>query len=258
MTVEDVFVGTSSFYAAYRPAYPTELLDFLIGRLPHGGRLVDLGAGTGELAIPLSPYVGEVWAVDPSAEMVEWGRRKAKAAGRDNITWVIQTAEDLTVPEASVDLVTIGAAFHWMDKRLVGGDVYHWLRPGRTLAVTGPNSTWAGTEPWQQLTIGVIRRWLGEKRRAGTGAFRVQERHEEAMAGIGFQDVQELEFPVELRWTLDDFVGYLYSSSYASHKVLGDRRHAFESDLRRTLLDHDPSGIYTETLRFSCIVGTRP
>jgi len=262
VTVEDVFAGTSSFYAAYRPAYPPELLDHLVERLPAdappGSRLVDLGAGTGELAVPLSHHVDEVWAVDVSAEMVEWGRRKATAAGRENIRWITTAAEDLTVPDATVDLVTIGAAFHWMDKRLVCGNVLRWLRPGGTLAVTGPNSTWAGTETWQQLAIAVIGRWLGEKRRAGSGAFRAQERHEVTMAGLGFQDVRELEFPVELTWTLDNFVGYLYSSSYASHRVLGDRREAFEADLRRTLLGHDPSGVYTETLRFSCIVGVRP
>lgn len=262
MTFEDAFAGTAPYYAAHRPAYPVELTDFLAGRLPENtaatGRMLDLGAGTGELAIPLSRHIGEVLAVEPSEEMARWGRKKCAEQSRTNVTWHVTTAEELQAPAGGFNLITIGAAFHWMDKALVGAKCLSWLKPGATLAVVGPNSTWNGDEHWQRLAVDVIRHWLGEKRRAGTGSFRIQARHEVAIVAAGFLDVRERTFTTTLTWTLDEFIGYLYSSSFASKAVLGDRTPAFTAHMRRVLLDHEPSGHYTETLRFSCITGIRP
>jgi ubiquinone/menaquinone biosynthesis C-methylase UbiE len=256
-----LFSGAAQYYARYRPAYPAELYAFLLERVAVAApwRLLDLGCGTGELTIPLSRQMAEVDAVDVSAEMIELARAKAARAGAGSIRWIVGRAEDFTAPPAQFDIVTSGAAFHWMDRRTLAARIMTWLRPGGVFGVVGVNSTWNGTEEWQLLAIQVLRKWLGERRRAGGGVFtEPQQKDADLLRSAGFRAVSETEFPVRHAWDLDSFLGYLYSTSFASLDVLGDRAEGFEKELRAVLLDFEPSGHYTETLRFRCAVGMSP
>src|SRR5262249_43171843 len=94
---DDLFRGTAEVYGRFRPAYPAALLDHLVTRagVGPGARLLDLGCGTGQVAIPLSDRFAQVWAVDLEPEMVEVGQRKAADAGAHNIRWSTGRAEDI-------------------------------------------------------------------------------------------------------------------------------------------------------------------
>ena len=262
MTEPDLFAGTAEHYARYRPPYPAELLDSLRREAGPGagdGLLVDLACGTGEIAIPLSPAFREVSAVDQQPEMVQLGREKARSLGVTNIRWQIGRAEEVAVPAGAAALVSIGAAFHWMDRPLVAERARSWLAPGRCIAVAGSNSPWTGTSPWQPVVLDVIRKWLGAERRAGSGTFtRPSAPHEEILAAAGFDDVEERVFWTPYRWTLDTFLGYLRSTSFSGRRVLGEVADDFEADLRRALLAYDASGVYEETIKFYYILGRRP
>lgn len=254
----DLFVGTAGYYARFRPPYPKELLDVVLGYTAPGepSRLLDLGCGTGELAVPLSSHFTECRAVDVSAEMLRHGRERAAVSDRTNIVWHEAPAESVTADDQSIDLVTIGAAFHWMDRRLVAGRAARWLRSGGALVIAGTNSTWTGTEEWHGITRDVITRWLGPQRRAGRGTFEKKERHEDALRAVGFTNLAEHRFNVPHTWTLDDYIGYLYSTSFASRDVLGEAQADFERDLRAALLEYDGTGRYTEAISFHCIAAT--
>lgn len=260
MTTPDLFTGTADAYARFRPPYPDALFKALLDEVPPSHRLlVDLGCGTGEIAIPLSTPFEQVVAVDIEPEMVATGTAKAAALGIDNIDWRVSRAEDVRFPEGSVHLVTIGAAFHWMDRPAVAAQCLEWLASGHCVAVLGSNSPWTGEAPWQQVAVDVMRRRLGEHRRAGSGTFeRPAEPHEVVLAAAGFADVEERPFPVEHVWTLDGFLGYLASTSFAGPEVLGDEAVAFENEMRAELLAYDPSGRYPEVIAFYYIVGRKP
>ena len=58
-------------------------------------RVLDIGAGPGTLAIPLSPLVKEITAVEPGAGMVEILERNARLEGITNISCVQKTWEDI-------------------------------------------------------------------------------------------------------------------------------------------------------------------
>ncbi len=114
-----VFRGTAQFYARFRPGYPAGLLALLAERagLDGTGRLLDLGCGTGNVAIPLAAYVEEVVAVDVEPEMLAQARKAAPA----NVRMVEARAEDVDETWGAFRLVTIGAALHWFDSALVLG-----------------------------------------------------------------------------------------------------------------------------------------
>ena len=70
--------------------------------------------------------------------------------------------------------------------------------------------------------------------------------------------VEETIFEVDHEWTLKTLLGYLYSTSFTSPGVLAGNRDRFEADLMASLLAHDRSGQYCETLRFHLILARPP
>jgi ubiquinone/menaquinone biosynthesis C-methylase UbiE len=117
----DAFKSTAWYYARYRPGYPKEFFDYLKERfrLKGTGRLLDLGCGTGELAIPLARHFRQVIAMDPEPEMIVEARKKSSDEGITNIEWLeagSDDLEDLREEIGELNLVTIGTAFHWMDR----------------------------------------------------------------------------------------------------------------------------------------------
>ena len=117
----DLFAGTARYYVQYRIPYPIELTDDLRirAKLTGKGWLLDLACGTGAVALSMYAFFDEVLAVDQEPEMIEVGRQKAEQLGAENITWMTGRAEDFKAQPGSFELITIGAAFHRLDRRLI-------------------------------------------------------------------------------------------------------------------------------------------
>lgn len=60
------------------------------------------------------------------------------------------------------------------------------------------------------------------------------------------------------RCTVDQVIGLQFSRASSHPALLGDRKDAFASELRRALLDHDPGGTYIRTVTVAATVATRP
>lgn len=75
--------------------------------------VVDVGTGTGAVALELAPYVGRVVGLDISEGMLEEARRKAKEKGIDNVEFRIGRFRNLGVEEA--DVVVSSFAMHHLD-----------------------------------------------------------------------------------------------------------------------------------------------
>src|SRR4030095_939282 len=113
---QDAFSGTARYYANFRIPYPEQLLSRLreSANITGNGELLDLGCGTGEIAVPMSRYFRKVTGVDLEPEMIQQAKLRAEREQRKNVRWCVASAEDLDAPPHSFELVTIGAAFHWM------------------------------------------------------------------------------------------------------------------------------------------------
>lgn len=254
----DMFAGTAAHYGRHRPPYPEALLGDLLGETAGGGtRLVDWGCGTGELTLPLSPSFDEAVAVDVDAEMIAAARAKADQLGRANVRWVIGPAERIELGDATVDLIVAGSSFHWMDRALLARRAYRALTAAGVIGVAGGGSNvWGVTCGWHEVAVATITRWLGEQRRAGSGRYAVAGRHEDYLRPAGFR-LEHRDYRVAHRWNADSIVGYLYSTSFAGPAVLGDRREAFEAELRTGLARLSPEDSFDEVLDFHLIIGRR-
>jgi SAM-dependent methyltransferase len=126
--------------------------------------VIDLGCGTGQLAVPLRDHCAGVIAVDPEPAMLA-GLRGRDAPG---VLCVLAADRDLVVlrgllaAREGVGAVVIGNALHWMDEPVALSRCAELLRRrgGMGVITQGP-PMWLGPAPWQQGTRRVLEEFFG-------------------------------------------------------------------------------------------------
>ncbi len=116
------FSSAAGEYERARPSYPPEAVSWLAERtgLGPGRTVVDLAAGTGKLTRLLVGTGARVVAVEPLAEMRALIPEGEVLDG---------TAEDLPLPAAAADVVTVAQALHWFDLDRALPEIHRVLRP---------------------------------------------------------------------------------------------------------------------------------
>lgn len=121
------FGPAAELYDRARPSYPAEALRFALGDTPV--RVVDLGAGTGLLTRALVELGHEVLPVEPDPRM-----RAQLDSATPGVTALAGSAESIPLPDASVDAVVVGQAYHWFDQERAHPEIARVLRPGGVFA----------------------------------------------------------------------------------------------------------------------------
>jgi SAM-dependent methyltransferase len=119
-------------YERARPGYPPEAVSWLVERLAidASSSVLDLAAGTGKLTRQLAGTGAQIVAVEPVAEM------RARLAGALPAVRALDgNAEAIPLPDASVDAVAVGQAFHWFANERALAEIHRVLRPGRRLGL---------------------------------------------------------------------------------------------------------------------------
>ena len=103
-----------------------------------GDVVVDLGAGNGQVSMPLAMHGARVLGVDVSPGMVSALRSEALRRGLAALEAITMPIEELDLPAGSVDLVVSSYALHHLrdtDKAKLVHAAARWLRPGGRIVI---------------------------------------------------------------------------------------------------------------------------
>jgi SAM-dependent methyltransferase len=267
-----LYAGSAAYYVRGRVPYSRQLIDAVVTELALDGtgRLLDVGCGPGSLTLLLAPWFEQATGLDADAEMLAEGARQAAAAGIANVDWLRMRAEDLPPELGPFRVVTLAQSFHWMDRARVARLLRGVLAADGAL-VHLHATTHEGIDsglplpyprPPRREIGSLVRRFLGERRRAGQGTLpelpvdeaergRVEARIYRA---AGFVGPTRIEVPgTVVTRSADEVVASVFSLSSAAPHLFGDRVQAFEAELRTLLAQAGPEGRFSEELRGSAL-----
>jgi SAM-dependent methyltransferase len=255
-----LFTGTAWHYAQFRPGYPKPFFDSIVAQfcLDGTGRFLDLGCGTGQLTLPLAEHVAEAVGMDPEPEMLTEATRQAQAAGVTNVTWAQGGAEDLAGNLGRFRLVTMGRSFHWMDREQILTILESIIDDDGGLVIANDSCLVRPTTQWQRAIEDIQNRFLPpESLTSSTNPATIPESHEAILARSPFRDLHRQTYEFDRPWTIEQAIGYLYSTSRPLHRLLGEHSTAFEQAITDTLLAIDPNGLFTEPVTLEVLTATR-
>ncbi len=207
------FSPLAATYARARPTYPAALYAWLAGLLDRHELAWDCATGNGQAALGLAPHFARVVATDKSAEQL------AHAPSDPRIDYRLASADRSGLDAASVDLVTVAAALHWLDFASFFAEVERVVRPGGVLAAWTYHT--AVCEPpfdraFHRLYWDVLRSYFDRR------VSHVDAKYESiAMPGA---PIAVPAFTVSARWTLDGALDYVrtWSGAHAYREATGE------------------------------------
>lgn len=131
------FDRAAADYQRTRPVCPPQLFDDLIdlAGLEAGGRVIEIGCGTGQATVPLAERGLAVTAVELGADLAAIARRRL--AGFSAAEVVTGSFEDWQPHDAPFDAAVAVNSLHWIDPQLRYAKPYELLRSGGVMAVAG-------------------------------------------------------------------------------------------------------------------------
>jgi SAM-dependent methyltransferase len=136
LRLRQAFEEAPELYDRARPTYPPELFDDLVtlGRIPDGGRILELGPGTGKATLPLAERGFEIVGLELGADLASLAR--SNLAGFQNVKIVNEPFERWATTER-FDGVVAFTSFHWIDPEVKYEKSARLLREDGALAVAG-------------------------------------------------------------------------------------------------------------------------
>lgn len=246
---KDHFSGHADLYRDARPTYPDALFDWLATQTPDRALAWDCGCGNGQASMALARRFEHVIATDPSANQI------AGAEPRGNIEYRVESSEHSSLADASASLVTVAQALHWFDFAAFYAEVRRVLKPGGVFAAWA----YAACGTGEARIDDAIEHLYGD---ALTGPYWPPERaHIDAgyrTIPFPFAKIAAPEFPMVMRWNVDQLLAYLRSWSATQRyiKAKGEDPVASIEPTLRTAWG-DPARVREVRWQFHLLAGNR-
>lgn len=129
------FDRVARLYDEVRPGYPEALFDDIVALsgLPPGGRILEIGPGTGQATLPLARRGYRLLAVELGEDLAAVARQNL--AAYPGVEVRVGAFEDWPVEEGAFDLAIAATAFHWIDPAIGYPKLHRALRPAGAIAL---------------------------------------------------------------------------------------------------------------------------
>lgn len=235
------FDASAALYHRARPGYPEKLFDDLVrlSRIPEGGRILEIGPGTGKATLPLARRGFAITGIELGAKMARFCRRTLRGFPRVEIHNI--AFEDWAVEPQRFDLVFSATAFHWIPARTAFPRAAQALRPEGSLALAWnfrqtPDDDFHRElrEVYHRLGLNIARARPPEER---------IERQRKAILNSGrFGPVTVVHYPWQRSYTAGEYIDLLRTMSDHATLPPATKRRLFDA-LRRLFERH--SGKFT-------------
>lgn len=196
--MRDNFSKQADFYAIYRPQYPRELYDFILGFVPERQLAWDCGTGNGQTASSLAGYFEKVFATDSSAKQL------SNAIKKPNIIYAEEPAEHSSLKAGTVNLVCVSQALHWFSLDEFYKEVRRVAAPGAIIAAWTYNIFKADSftnahinEFYEQTLKGY---WDTERSHVDEGYKNI---------AFPFESINSPAFAININWNVEELEGFL-------------------------------------------------
>jgi SAM-dependent methyltransferase len=219
-----------------RPPHPPELFASLLSLQPDGRReVLDLGCGTGEVALALVGRVDQVDAVDASEAMLRVARARPGAAD-SRLRWVHARAEAFEF-RGPYSLVVASESLHWMDWSVVLPRIAASLRAGAFLAIATGRSL--DGVPWRAELAKLL------DAHSTNRDYRPYDLVDELTRRGLFREVgRHTTRPVGFRQSVDDYVESVHTrNGFSRERMSPTSAGAFDAALRGLVARSFPEGV---------------
>ena len=253
------FRSAAAHYLEGRPGYADALIPDVAAlcRLDGTGRLLDLGCGPGQLAMAFRPHAGEAIGMDPEPEMLALAARLANEAGLA-IEYRQGASHDLAPEMGPFRLVTIGRAFHWMDREETLRRLDRIIEPGGAVVLLRVNHLDVPANAWREGFEAAQARVLGGGKRA---AWREPGwvRHEAILLDSPFSDLHRVGVIERRSTAVVSMVDRALSMSSTTRARLGEAGVAtLRQEILAVLDEVSAGGMVTEIVESIALIVRRP
>ena len=221
------FDDAAELYDAARPVYPDAVLDELVelADLSEGGRLLEIGPGTGKATVALAERGFELTGVELGAQLAAVARKRLAAFPKAEI--VIGDFEDWEPGHADFDAIVAFTAFHWIAPELRYAKTARLLRPGGALALVSSQHVLAGRADddfWREVQEDYDAVVPHPDNAPPPAPENVADWREQIEASGLYADVSVRRHLWTVDYTADEYVAVL--GTYSDHLVLPDEQRA--------------------------------
>ena len=241
----ELFSGKSNFYAASRPAYPAGAIEWLRNNTT-AQSVADIGAGTGIFTELLLPHFQNVCAVEPNADMFNQFRQALP-----EVPIYPTTGENTELPPASVELITIAQAFHWLDEERFKSEAMRILSPGGQVAIIWNNRTSEGIAPARD---GICQKYCPRFSKGHAGK-RTPAEGDHFLRYEYFKSVKYFSCPNLFYMDQEQFISNVRSRSYALTEA-DEKFDEFMQEINAVYRDYSANGVVCEVYNTEIFLGT--
>jgi SAM-dependent methyltransferase len=230
------FDAAARLYDKFRPGYPEPLFDDLVelSGIPEGGRILEIGPGTGQATLPLARRGFSITGIELGASMARLCRENV--AGFPKVEILNSAFEAWKPGPEGFDLAFSATAFHWISARLAFSRCAKALKPHGSLALVWNFLDTPDNAFYNDLRA-LYRRIAPQVHLSKPPEERIERQRKKIVSSGHFGPVTILRYPWQQEYDADRYIGLLKTMS--DHAILAPkvRRDVFRA-IRKLIAAH--------------------
>ncbi|MGO8946326.1 MAG: class I SAM-dependent methyltransferase [Ktedonobacterales bacterium] len=236
---KESFDSVATYYDAYRPGYPSQVVDDVLemAHIGRGSRVLEIGCGTGQLSVPIAQRGAMLTAVELGPALADIARRHLSLFPAATVE--VGKFEEWPAPTQPFDAVVCANAFHWLDPTIRFAKSAQLLQPDGVLAIVHPHHVKGGTAGFSSAMQPYYVQWgLSD-----TPTFEAPDpadlppMYPELDQLALFTDVRRHRFEFLVEYSSESYVGLLHTDSLVL-SLDASARNGFLSDIGHLIDTH--------------------